>query len=146
MTALKYFTGEMPLRSGDHKPTEKDAKDLAGGVGWHDSQPWIPPVKTPIVYPEGKKTRQLPVPMESAWSTFEPGCYPVCRHTADQCPTKPQYRDKDQWEWRRPGQRVALPPIPNPEGHRMPEGSAVQVINKMTFDEKPWLDTAPIDV
>ncbi|ORV81248.1 hypothetical protein AWC11_02365 [Mycobacterium interjectum] len=30
------------------------AKRLAGGVGKHDSPPWTPVVKTPIVYPESK--------------------------------------------------------------------------------------------
>jgi hypothetical protein len=28
----------------------------------------------------------------------------------------------------------------------MPEGSAVKVINLMTFDDQPWLDTAPLEV
>jgi hypothetical protein len=79
----------MPLRSGDHKPTEKQAKELAGGVGWHDNQEWIPPVstapsrgrspepvtpceRTPIVYPENKK-RQTKIPLEMNWSTIRRG-------------------------------------------------------------------------
>lgn len=100
-TALKYFTGEMPLRSGNYRPTEKDAKDLAGGVGRHDSQEWIPPTKTRIVYPGDPRNRvphayglgcevklnlhpglmvpiaskgenrQTKIPLESDWSPFE---------------------------------------------------------------------------
>lgn len=144
---LKHFTAEMPLRSGDHKPTEKLAKDLAGGVGWHDSQPWEhQPLRERIHYPP-RKDRQTRIPLESSWKDTEPneatlrrrGCWPVCRHTADQCPTKPEYDARSSW----------APPIPNPEGHRLPKGMRFKgqwVINTMTFDDRPWLDSAPIEV
>lgn len=85
---LKYFTGEIPLRSGECWETEKLAKDCPdragarlGGVGRYDNQPWTPPVKTPIVYPEGKSL-QARIPLEFDWSPFESRrCWPVCRHT-----------------------------------------------------------------
>jgi len=133
MTTFKYFTAVMPVRRGWDADLEKQAKDLAGGVGRHDIQGWIPPVKTPIVYPPGKNL-QTKIPLESSWNEFQPGCYPVCRHTPDQCPTHPQYPAKSSW---------ARPPVPSPEGHRLPDET---VVNKMTFDENPWLDSAPLDV
>jgi hypothetical protein len=62
MTGLKCFTDEIPLRSGDYWPIEKLAKgwpdgdgERLGGVGKYDSQPWTPPVKTPIDYGPQKR-------------------------------------------------------------------------------------------
>jgi len=95
---LTYFTDEMPIRRGEHWPYEKQAKDIARGVGKYDKQPWISPVNTApsrgrswepvtprprtlITYPEGKN-RQTLIPLESDWSPFEEQrCWPVCRHT-----------------------------------------------------------------
>jgi hypothetical protein len=136
MTDLKYFTDEIPLREGKWPPVEKEAKELAGGVGRHDSQPWIAPVKTPITYPVSKNSIQTRIPLESSWNEFQRRCYPVCRHTGDQCPTKPQYAAGSSWtySWVRSA---------DPEGHKLPDGS---VINTMAFDDEPWLDSAPIDV
>lgn len=51
---MKYFTDEMPCRSKEYGPIEKLARDLADGVDLDDYQPWIPPVKMPIMYPEEK--------------------------------------------------------------------------------------------
>ena len=110
--------GPIPLRFGECKPLEKIAKDLAGGVGWHDSQPWIPPIKVVIDYPVNKN-RQTSIPYMFDWSPF-----------------MPKRKTKQPKPWTQPA-------IPNPEGHKLPDGS---VINSMSFDEKPWLDSAPIDV
>ena len=181
MTALKYFTDEMPCRRGDYNPIEKLAKELAGGIGPQgiprgsgDIQLWIPPVKTPIDYPEGKN-RQTAIPLgydgaeaihaevaltsvteyygtdltsvtdfDDHWPGLSGGfkwnrtrCWPVCHHSCDRCPTKPDYH----YITGSPGRNK--PPIPDPKGHRLPDET---VINKMTFDEQPWLDTAPLDV
>ncbi|OBY33101.1 hypothetical protein ACT18_04575 [Mycolicibacter kumamotonensis] len=114
----------MPLRQGDYAPLERQAKQLAGGVERHDSQPWVPPIKVAIDYPVNKN-RQTRIPDQFDWSPFMPK-----RKAA-------AYLDPKPWP---------APPIPKPEGHRMPEGFAVQVVNQMSFDDKPWLDSAPIDV
>jgi hypothetical protein len=135
--AMDSFTAEMPLREGKYAPIEKQAKEWAGGFG-EGEQPWIPvrtaeklfdangtrylvpPVKAQIIYPEGKN---LPtgIPYMFDWSTWEPK-------------RRPKLLDPEK-SW--------APSIPAPEGHRLPDGS---VINKMTFDDKPWSDSAPIDV
>jgi len=107
----------IPLRCGEYKPIEKLAKELAGGVGPHDSQPWIPPVKTPINYPVGKN-RQTSIPFVFDWS-----------------PWTPERKTAQPKRWKRPS-------IPDPEGHKLPDGS---VINPLSFDDQPWLDSAPID-
>ncbi|MGB5794533.1 MAG: hypothetical protein WBH51_01930 [Mycolicibacter algericus] len=122
---------EIPLRSGSYGPLEAEAKRLAGGFG-DNEQPWIPPVKTPIDYPP-RKNRQTRIPLEFDWSTLgslekvSAGCY--------RWKPKRKQEPKPMGPW--------APPIPDPEGHRLPDGS---VINAMTFDDKPWLDSAPIDV
>lgn len=123
----KHFTGEMPCRRGEYKPHEKDAKVIAGGVGRHDSQPWIAPVKTRIVYPPSKN-RQTRIPLEFDWSPFE---------------TQTKKAEAEYWAVVGVRPLAGSPPIPDPEGHQLPDGS---VINKMTFDEKPWLDSAPVEV
>nr|WP_046283814.1 hypothetical protein [Mycobacterium sp. UM_NZ2] len=110
--------GPIPLRFGTYGPHEKAAKELAGGVGWHDSQPWIPPIKVVIDYPVNKN-RQTCIPFMFDWSPF-----------------MPKRKAKQPKPWPQPA-------IPNPEGHKLPDGS---VINSMSFDEKPSLDSAPIDV
>jgi hypothetical protein len=140
----------MPLRSGDHKPTEKLAKDLAGGVGWHDSQPWTPAVKTPIVYPPGKN-RQTKITLESDWTFASEEtlkrrkCWPVCRHTGDQCPTKPTYPQGWDATGAKDTGRTDAVRLPEPEGHQLPSGDQ-ETVNVQKFDPKPWLDTAPLEV
>lgn len=179
--ALANFTAVMPARKGWYAPLEKLAKELAGGIGPQgiprgsgDIQPWTPPVKTPIDYPEGKNLQtRIPldyVPkLETSHSGGElftvaeyygtdlntpdcdddhwPGrhadagwdrsrCWPVCRHTGDQCPTHPRPQESvrevvRQWV-----------PIPDPEPADTLPGDIG--INAMSFDDKWWLDTMPL--
>lgn len=135
----------MPLGYGEHKPTEKLAKELAGGVGWHDNQPWEhPPLRERIDYPPSKN-RQTKIPLMSDWTPFtgRQGCYPVCRHTPDQCPTKPSYVFSLGQGGAPPAPKVEYVSIPDPEPADTLPGDIG--INPMSFDDKPWLDTMPLE-
>jgi hypothetical protein len=146
MTKLKYYNNpdnEMPVRFGDHKPTEKLAKELAGGVGWHHPQRWIPPTKTPITYPP-KKNRPTKIPLVGSWAPFQkpkPYVYDyrdayLNRFDRRQVSTDPCNRST--WKLRQPRGPVS---IPDPEPADTLPGHIG--INPMSFDEKPWLDSLP---
>src|SRR5262245_12803252 len=117
-----HMSEPMRLRYGQDKELEAQAKALAGGVGWHDSQPWIPPVKERIVYPPNKN-RQTKIPLMFDFSAVMDAEKP--RKTYYDCSGYSSGRPTKSW----------APPIPDPEGHRLPDES---VINEMTFDDKPW--------
>jgi len=154
---------DIPQRRGDHKPTEKAARELAGGtssalVPW-EGIGWTEPVKTPIVYPKGKN-RPTKVPLGDGWSdVVDPR--PYVYDYGDAVLNNFDVTLKSTQPWRSVARGAATwhhddnreqpwTSIPLPEGHHLPEGVRLKghsVINTMTFSspEETHLDTAPIE-
>ncbi|WP_373234439.1 hypothetical protein [Mycobacterium marinum] len=154
MTAKSVDWSELTHRTADRlgqrtfkrptaKEAEKGARAWAGGtssdlVEWKDIE-WVPPQRPRIVYPEGKN-RPTKIPLEANWYSPRRECHPVCRHTPDQCPTKPQYPTRTTW-----GQSWVRSPDPE-GGDKLPESFMVREVNVMAFDDRPWLEGAPTEL
>ena len=136
---MKFYTGEMTLRSGEYKPFESEANRLAGRVGYHDNQPYIPHTRPRIEYPTNKNL-QTEIPLESCWDLDalgiklrHPECDPVCRHGRQACPTKPQPLDVPP----------SKPRIRKPENNW---DDGARETTRWSFDDRPeWVRHQPLE-